>query len=623
LDFVDEIKRIDLTDYVLTHYGIAVNSSGKASCPFHPPDTHPSLQFWIGDDGIHRFTDHHNDEIGTIIDFVMKKEGCSIREAIQKIKENGGVEVETGVQRMEIKYNYRNIKDELVFRKIKRVDNRGNKAYWFEHKQNGNWIRGKGDHELIPYNLSGSIGRNKAIICEGEKDAETVKSVAQDLELDYWITSAPNGKGAWPESITPYFKGMEEVIFLYDVGAEEDARSHASKLLSAFPYIHVFIAKVPLHDEGADITDYLNISVDAHMALLDIQTRAERFSLSSDTDVLLVETSEQLLQKSIPKIERLIDPFLERNGLTLIGGTKGVGKSLFVTQMALHGASGKSGFLSSIVEEPFRVLLIQQEVAESGMQDRLRKMYSSGDFDTQGRFFTKTTTGNQWSLTENKDKQNIITLVEKTEVDALILDPLYTFFPGELNQAKDMSRILASLMELKTNFNLSLVIVHHFSNKSSPDDPRSTAGKFLGHSNLANAADVVVGIDFLHPIYKDRPLPLPYNHYAVVETTTRHSDWPAKLFIERKEKQLLFQESSVMDELGKKIPPNEIIAFVAACGGEKLLADVISYFKDTNEAHENTIRKSIEEAIQMGKLEKSTVPGLYGRKILRITGPKH
>jgi hypothetical protein len=90
------------------------------------------------------------------------------------------------------------------------------------------------------------------------------------------------------------------------------------------------------------------------------------------------------------------------------------------------------------------------------------------------------------------------------------------------------------------------------------------------------------------------------------------------MYIERGEGKLLFHESSIWDELGRKVPPDEIVAFVRECGGEKALKEVISYFTETREAHQNTIRKSIDEAVDLGKLVKETLPGKYGRKVLRL-----
>lgn len=87
-EWVRRIKeQIDLKRFAREIYNINPNESGMATCPFHPGDDIPRLQFWIGKDGIYRFTDQHNDNIGTIVDLVMGMEHCSPRDAIRRLEE--------------------------------------------------------------------------------------------------------------------------------------------------------------------------------------------------------------------------------------------------------------------------------------------------------------------------------------------------------------------------------------------------------------------------------------------------------------------------------------------------------------------------------------------------------
>jgi hypothetical protein len=284
--------------------------------------------------------------------------------------------------------------------------------------------------------------------------------------------------------------------------------------------------------------------------------------------------------------------------------------------MALHLASGKTGFLKSRIDKPAKVMMVQQEVSESGMQDRLRRMLSESTFITEGRFFPINTTGSALKLTVSKDMKKVEDWINKKAPDVLILDPLFTFFLDELNQYKDVSRIVSLLMKLKVNNNLSLVVVHHFSNKEDADTPKSTSGRFLGHSILADSADIVIGLDFIHPRYKNQKLPLPYNHYAHIETNTRHQEWPGSYYIERGEDQLLFQCSTIWEEIGKKIIPGEIEGLLGVMGGEAPQEEVFKRLEA--KAHRNTIRKAINEAIKQDRIEKGPIPGTHGKKIIRL-----
>ena len=121
METLDKFKRIDLKQFAHKHYGISSNQKGFARCPDHPPDNNPSLQFWIGTDGLHRYTDHHVEKTGSIIDFVMKREGCDTREAINFIRQNEGTEEMPKKQVNETEYyQYKTLDNQVAFRKAKK-----------------------------------------------------------------------------------------------------------------------------------------------------------------------------------------------------------------------------------------------------------------------------------------------------------------------------------------------------------------------------------------------------------------------------------------------------------------------------------------------------------------------
>ncbi len=321
------------------------------------------------------------------------------------------------------------------------------------------------------------------------------------------------------------------------------------------------------------------------------------------------ETAEEIAELQIPEIDWLIRPIVERFGYALIGAQKGVGKSLLVTQLGLYAAAGKSPFLTDeiTIPNPLNVLLIQQEVSLPGMKDRLFKMRSEKVFDLGGRFRQKTTTGAWWNLTKREDYEKLISIIEKYKPDILILDPLYTFYPKELNTSGDISPMMQVLSDLKSNFNLGLIVVHHFSNKEDPDVQRTPVGRFMGHSMIANSADSTIGLDFLHPRYRQQSLPLPFQNYIMVEITTRHGEWPARFALERKEGRLLFEESSIWQDLGRSIIPGQIEDLIEANDGEMLQKDIIRALM--NEAKPTTVKRALSEAEKRGLIAKRLLPG--------------
>jgi len=303
-----EIKKADLREYARAKYGIECNSKGMAHCPFHPPDKTPSLSFYQWKGGSWRYKCFHEDsKTGTIIDFVMALEGKDRKEACsQLLKEFGGsiekvdpkilapaAETKPGpAVKKERKvrdrkkavhkpfFDYKDPDGKLLYRKSKYVYEDGYKEFFFKHHPPGKpdlWDEtSKGPAEWVPYNLDKFKGNTEVIICEGEKDANTITR----LKAGHLATSAPTGKGSWPDPITPHFKAFKKMFFLYDVGAEKNVQGHAQKLQKAYPKAEIFIVKVPMKKEGADITDYLLTIKDLKQkqaALSGLLNKSEKF----------------------------------------------------------------------------------------------------------------------------------------------------------------------------------------------------------------------------------------------------------------------------------------------------------------------------------------------------------
>jgi len=354
-----------------------------------------------------------------------------------------------------------------------------------------------------------------------------------------------------------------------------------------------------------------------HEKVRELEKQIEKLETNNNKEEF-ADSIEELAKKEIPKIDWLVYPILEKHGYTIIGGIKGIGKSLFATQLAFYLASGKSPFLSEEITIPQsrRVLLIQQEVSLPGMQDRFCKMRMEQMFELEGRLLQRTTTGEQWDLSEPEDLKKLISLINKYKPEALILDPLYTFHRKGLNSDKDAAPILKITQEIKMNNDIGVIWVHHFSNKGDPENERPTVGRFMGSSNIANAADVTIALDYLPYKHKQQELPLPYHHYVTIEITTRHGEWPRKFTLERGPGCLLFRRSTIWQDMGKKIIPDQVEELIEANDGEMRQAEIIRFLAET--AGHTTVRKSINELIRQGKVSRETIPGKGNPVILRL-----
>jgi hypothetical protein len=87
-------------------------------------------------------------------------------------------------------------------------------------------------------------------------------------------------------------------------------------------------------------------------------------------------TAEQLISATLPERELLLDPILATNGLALLYGPRGLGKTFLAMGIAWAVASGGS-FLNWHASRPHRVLYIDGEMAVGGLQARLKLLGSA------------------------------------------------------------------------------------------------------------------------------------------------------------------------------------------------------------------------------------------------------
>ena len=596
MNLIEKIKsEIDLKQYLENHEG-HIFKGNMTLCPFHD-DHNPSMSINFKDLAWLWYC-HSCNASGDIISYLEKKHSHSKGDIIKKLSTeyNLGESSYHGTE-----YIYRDADGNEVFKKIKIKNTTGEKEYKLYHKENNSWLPRKGNHEWIPYNLDRFKDFGKVIICEGEKDADTINA----LGTAFLATSCPCGKSNWDDCLTKYFKEILAIIFLYDVGAELDVEKHASKIKTTFPDKEIYIASVPMKNREDDISDYLEQFEDTEtkrVKLLEVLNNSETYELGQTVkergnENIFVGTLEEFRFTDIPEVKNLIGPYVFKGGLTMIGGVKGSHKSFFVTQMALYYASGISPFLTGIVEKPGRVLLIQQEISMGFMKKRLDAMTMSKHFFTEKRFFPFTTTAQQLKLMDKKDYDQIRKWIEQYRPDILVLDPLSSFNTSEENMSKDMSKVISRVSEIKGQYNIGVVLTHHFSSKRNPMDPSApieAGGWFRGHTVLSDAADVLICLHRL-PGQKENPnLPKPYEDYNLVEISLRNDRSPPKFSIEFDERTFLLQESDILRDLGKRILPAEIEELLRTNGGEMYQKDVIAYFKGT--ASPTTVKRAIKEA---------------------------
>ncbi|MBA7627799.1 DNA primase [subsurface metagenome] len=391
---LNDVKKFDLKKYVRDRYDIKCDNSGKALCPFHD-DKKPSLSFFQTKAGFWRFKCFGCDKSGSIIDFKMALENLDKKEACRELldefkgksipkmvgikplskldkgKEKTAPKKEKKKIRHKIEYDYKDRDGKIAYRKVKFIYFDGSKDLFFKHEVEGkpglwDWTKGKADH--VPYNLDKFKGHDDVLICEGEKDANTVTR----LKIGLLATTAPTGDASWPDVITQYFKDFKKATFLYDVGAEKHVKKHATTLKKAYPKMHVGIASVPMDKKGSDITDYLVTQEgekSKQMALLDVLDKSK--VLVKKKEAPDIEIIHMALDKVDPRpVEWLWPNRIPLGKLTLLCGDPGTGKSYLSIWMASHVTTGAPW--PDLPLEKITKGVVLAMTAEDGLADTVR-----------------------------------------------------------------------------------------------------------------------------------------------------------------------------------------------------------------------------------------------------------
>jgi RecA-family ATPase len=170
--------------------------------------------------------------------------------------------------------------------------------------------------------------------------------------------------------------------------------------------------------------------------------------------------SDMIADQEAAPVDIIGHGVLPRESVLMIVGRQKVGKSLFVTNLALHLVAGRE-FLSFPVDKPQRVLYLTAEGGYYMLRERARKMAQSlGLAHEELRRFDAVPYPDV-CMNGAEIPEALKTMIEETEPDVVIIDPLVKFHNSDENSAKEMSAVLRGLRKLTADYGVSVVLVHH------------------------------------------------------------------------------------------------------------------------------------------------------------------
>jgi len=340
------------------------------------------------------------------------------------------------------------------------------------------WEAGDKSCQIYGLNLLKKYDRSKPlIICEGETDM----LVSPNNSISF---SA--GAGAIPNDLSPLLDFSSIYIcYDHDTPGREGAERLAERIKTESRGIKVYINNWSEHlPEGYDIRDeftkYKHDNDYKYEELKNSIKHAVEYKLPSN-GYHVINTSNLTDTYNTPP-KPIIQYLLYEQGVSLVAGTDGVGKTWFVLQMAYSIASG-TDFLGFKVTQK-EVLLIQFELTPEQLSNRVKAVqpnYPQGTnvqialFNDDDMMFT-----DQWQ----KIKDTIDDIGLRDSV--VMIDNLYVSSNQDLSDNNALQQILAMIQSIKTKTGNSIVLVGHHNKSYNDEEPILSKGLIHGGKHLTN-----------------------------------------------------------------------------------------------------------------------------------------
>lgn len=216
----------------------------------------------------------------------------------------------------------------------------------------------------------------------------------------------------------------------------------------------------------------------------------------------------QFLAKDFPAQSMIVGRgVLPKRGKLVVGGEPKIGKSFLVLNAALDIALGQPLFNAHYdknkpilpVYGKSRVLLIENEIGEQKLQERMKKLSAERDVELAEFFIQSRDMTLRLDDPEGRDK--IEAIIQETKPHVVIFDPLAQFHGQDENSAQFMGRVLREVDLWIDKYGFSVIYVHHTSQpnfiviEGRKESTRQGAYKLRGSTALFGSVDSVMIVE--------------------------------------------------------------------------------------------------------------------------------
>ena len=328
------------------------------------------------------------------------------------------------------------------------------------HFANNQWVTGLGNIKPVLYKLPYLIlNKNSSepfsvYIVEGEKDADTLEKKGEIA------TTNPMGAGKWKDSYSPFLKGCDVVILPDN---DEAGCNHAEQVAESI-YLYAKSVKVvhlPLFwkecPQKGDITDFF----ESGGTLEQLEAAVQSCPLWKGKVIRVLD----MLKSPSEQEEKLLDPFLNRSGLTVLYGSSDIGKSLLLRQLSLDIVMGREEFCGFKLHPKHKsVLYISTEDDEHITEQTIRKqakIYGDG-LEALSNFH----------VVFEMDGFKIEDFLQIRPVDLIVVDCLIdAMTTGKANDANDVRRFYEGFKKIIRENDVAVIMLHHSGKRAEYGEP--------------------------------------------------------------------------------------------------------------------------------------------------------
>ena len=334
------------------------------------------------------------------------------------------------------------------------------------------------------------------------------------------------------------------------------------------------------------------------------------------SDLSPAPLSESILEfrdRSIKPRDIFMKYWLEREGLTMLASEHKTGKSILALNVAISLALGQD-FLDFKIPSARKVLLVQQEISDPAMKDRVEKMLTSGLKGELANLIFLNRREQPLKISKPQDREILNKIVQDRKIDLVIFDPFAILHEKNEQANSEMSVILDYFAELMKKYSIGILVIHHFKKPSAKEKQDSYAMR--GASVLGDRPDSIIVSTRLPEKYNRAPFPQPFRNYAQLTFKLRNDEEPEDIVIERNSETLWYSRYDLPGYFNKKIPPTMVADIVKMNGGSCPQADVLRNLEGI--ASHRIAFEAISEARKLGLVIAQQLPGKGSPLVLML-----